>query len=99
MVFSDKSPNQPKEAMSWRKYWKKVIEAIGNKDCWLIEEMKSLNDSSTRIELLQMLISVGPQSIEEELPSRNWSSLIVYSSLRKRSEYAIILGEIELKKW
>ena len=60
--------------------------------------MKSLNDSLTRIELLQMLISVGPQAIEEELPSRKWSSLIVYSSLRKRSEYGIILGEIELKK-
>ena len=62
------------------------------------EEMKSLNDSSTRIELLQMLISVGPQSIKEELPSWNRRSLIVYSSLRKRSEYAMILGEIELKK-
>ena len=60
--------------------------------------MKSLNDSSTRIDLLQMLISLGFQAIEEELPSRNWSSLIVYSSLRKRSEYAIILGEIKLKK-
>ena len=35
------------------------------------EEMKSLNDSSTRIELLQMLISLGTQAIEEELPSRN----------------------------
>ena len=63
------------------------------------EEMKSLNDSSSRIELLQMLISVCPQSIEDEFPLRNWSSLIVYSSLRKRSEYAIILSEIELKKW
>ena len=60
--------------------------------------MKSLNDSSTRIDLLQMLISEDPQAIEEELPSRNWSSLIVYSSLRKRSEYAIILGEIKWKK-
>ena len=61
------------------------------------EEMKSLNYSSLRIEFLKMLISLGSQAIEEELPSRNWSSLIVYSSLRKRSEYAIILGEIQLK--
>jgi hypothetical protein len=28
LVFSNKSPNQPKEAMSWRKYSKKVKEAI-----------------------------------------------------------------------
>ena len=60
--------------------------------------MKSLSDSLTSIDLLQMLISLGPQAIEEELPSRNWSLPIVYSSLRKRSEYAIILGKIKLKK-
>ena len=59
--------------------------------------MKSLNDSSTRIELIQMLIPLGLQAIEEELPSRNWSSLIVYSSLWKRPKYASILGRIELK--
>ena len=59
--------------------------------------MKSLNDSSTRIELLKMLISVGPQAIEEELPWRNWSSLIVYSSLWKRPKHASVLGRIELK--
>ena len=33
------------------------------------EEMKSLNDSSTRIELIQMLIPLGLQAIEEELQS------------------------------
>ncbi len=33
------------------------------------EEMKSLSDSSTRIELIQMLIPVGLQAIEEELQS------------------------------
>ena len=34
------------------------------------EEMKSLNENSTRIELIQMLIPVGLQAIEEELQSR-----------------------------
>jgi hypothetical protein len=34
------------------------------------EEMSSLNDSETRIELIQMLIPVGLQAIEEELQSR-----------------------------
>ena len=33
------------------------------------EAMKSLDDSSTRIELIQMLIPVGLQAIEEELQS------------------------------
>ena len=33
------------------------------------EEMKSLSDSSTRIELIQMLIPLGLQAIEEELQS------------------------------
>ena len=33
------------------------------------EEMKSLNENSTRIELIQMLIPVGLQAIEEELQS------------------------------
>ncbi len=33
------------------------------------EEMKSLNESSTRIELIQMLIPLGLQAIEEELQS------------------------------
>ena len=31
------------------------------------EEMKSLNESSTRVELIQMLIPVGLQAIEKEL--------------------------------
>jgi len=41
----------------------------GNRKARLVvyEEMKSLNDSSTRIELIQMLIPVGLQAIEEEL--------------------------------
>jgi hypothetical protein len=34
------------------------------------EEMSSLNESETRIELIQMLIPVGLQAIEEELQSR-----------------------------
>ena len=33
------------------------------------EEMKSLNENSTRIELIQMLIPVGLQAIDEELQS------------------------------
>ena len=33
------------------------------------EKMKSLNENSTRIELIQMLIPVGLQAIEEELQS------------------------------
>ncbi len=33
------------------------------------EEMKSQNDNSTRIELIQMLIPLGLQAIEEELQS------------------------------
>jgi hypothetical protein len=33
------------------------------------EKMKSLNENSTRIELIQMLIPVGLQTIEEELQS------------------------------
>jgi hypothetical protein len=33
------------------------------------EEMKRLNENSTRIELIQMLIPVGLQAIEEELQS------------------------------
>ncbi len=33
------------------------------------EELKSLSDSSTRIELIQMLIPLGLQAIEEELQS------------------------------
>jgi hypothetical protein len=33
------------------------------------EEMRSLNENSTRIELIQMLIPVGLQTIEEELQS------------------------------
>ena len=33
------------------------------------EEMRSLNENSTRIELIQMLISVGLQAIDEELQS------------------------------
>ena len=43
----------------------------GNRKARLVvyEEMKSLNDSSTRIELIQMLIPVGLQAIEEELQS------------------------------
>jgi hypothetical protein len=46
---------------------------IGNREKRLLnyEDIKNLNDSSTRIELLQMLISFCPQAIEEELPSRN----------------------------
>ena len=44
----------------------------GNRKARLVvyEEMKSLNDSSTRIELIQMLIPVGLQAIEEE--SYSW---------------------------
>ena len=43
----------------------------GNRKARLVayEEMKSLNNSSTRIELIQMLIPVGLQAIEEELQS------------------------------
>ena len=81
-----------------KKVLKKGKRGNRKKRLFAYEEPKGMNDSSTLIELLQMLISFGLQAIEEELPSRNWSSLIVYSSLRKRSEYAIILGEIELKK-
>ena len=33
------------------------------------EKMSSLNENSTRIELIQMLIPVGLQTIEEELQS------------------------------
>ena len=52
---------------------KKVLKKgkRGNKKERLVayEEMKSLNESSTRIELIQMLIPVGLQAIEEELQS------------------------------
>ena len=52
---------------------KKVLKKVkrGNRKERLVayEEMKSLNESSTRIELIQMLIPVGLQAIEEELQS------------------------------
>ena len=52
---------------------KKVLKKgkRGNKKerLFAYEEMKSLNGSSTRIELIQMLIPVGLQTVEEELQS------------------------------
>ncbi len=52
---------------------KKVLKKgkRGNRKKRLVayEEMKSLSDSSTRIELIQMLIPLGLQAIEEELQS------------------------------
>jgi hypothetical protein len=52
---------------------KKVLKKgkSGNRKERLVvyEEMKSLNENSTRIELIQMLIPVGLQAIEEELQS------------------------------
>ena len=52
---------------------KKVLKKgkSGNRKERLVvyEEMKSLNENSTRIELIQMLIPVGLQAIDEELQS------------------------------
>ena len=52
---------------------KKVLKKgkRGNKKERLVvyEEMLNLDDSSSRIELIQMLIPVGLQAIEEELQS------------------------------
>ena len=53
------------------------------------EEMKSLNDSSTRIELIQMLIPVGLQAIENGLQSEV-SKLAVASYTRTHPD---------LKRW
>ena len=69
MVVSDKSPKQPKDAMSWKKYSKKVKEAIGKKKLVAYEKMSSLNEDSPCIELIQMLMPVGLQAIKKEIQS------------------------------
>ena len=52
-----------------KKVLKKGKRGNSKKRLLAYEEMKSLNESSTRIELIQMLIPVGLQAIEEELQS------------------------------
>jgi hypothetical protein len=59
MVFSDKSPNQPKEGNFINKVLKKSKRGNRKERLVVYEEMKSLNENSTRIELIQMLIPVG----------------------------------------
>ena len=58
-----------KEAMPWRKYSKKVKEAIRKERLMAYEKASSLNEYLTCIELIQMLIQLGLQDIEKKLQS------------------------------
>ena len=65
MVFSDKSPNQPKGGHVMKKVLKKGKRGNRKERLVAYEKLSSLNENSTCIELIQMLIPVGLQAIEE----------------------------------
>ena len=69
MVFHHKNPNQRKGGHVMKKVLKKGKRGNKKERLVVYEEMLNLDDSWSRIELIQMLIPVGFQAIEEELQS------------------------------
>ena len=69
MVFHHKNPNQRKGGHVMKKVLKKGKRGNKKERLVVYEEMLNLDDSSSWIELIQMLIPVGLQANEEELQS------------------------------